>query len=77
MSNLKSYLVSRSTVEKALAEDGMELEDFDQTIIGLVSDGEEWQVLEDSLDEEEALAWAKRAEGYGEIVGLFEWPGQA
>jgi hypothetical protein len=77
MTNLNSFLVTRATAESALAEDGMTLDDYEPTILGLVSDGETWQVLEDSLEEAEALEWAQRAAGYGEIVGLFVWAGQS
>lgn len=70
------YLVSKAVAESALANDGMTLDDYDTTILGMVNDGVEWQVLEDSLeDEAEALEWANRAAGYGEIVGLYVWDG--
>ena len=70
-----SYLVTRAEAESALAADGMTLEDYDPTILGLVWDGVEWQCLEDSLDEGEAKAWARRAASYGEHVGLYVWEG--
>lgn len=69
------YLVSKKTIEAALANDRMTLDDYDATIFGLVSDGVDWVVLEDSLDEPEAIAWAERARSYGEHVGLYEWVG--
>lgn len=72
---MNKYLVSKKVAESALALDGMTLEDYDPTILGLISDGVEWQCLEDSLDEAEALEWANRAAGYGEIVGLYKWEG--
>ena len=70
---IDSYAITRREVEAALARDNDTLDDYDPTIFGLVWDGVEWQVLEDSLDEEEALAWAGRCAGYGEHVGLFRW----
>lgn len=73
----QSYLASRKGVEQALADDGMTLDDFDATVFGMVHDGECWQLLEDSLEPAEALEWAKRAEGYGEVVGLFQWDPRA
>lgn len=75
MTDLQGFAVTRETAEKALAEDGMELSDYEPTVFGLYSDGVVWRVLDDSLEPAEALAWAKRAEAYGEIVGLFEWAG--
>lgn len=72
---MKKYLITKREIEAALAEDRMTLEDYDRTIFGLVSDGEQWTLLEDSLDDDEALEFAKRAESYGEIVGLYVWAG--
>ncbi len=69
------YPISREAVNEALAEacPGDSLEEYDETIIGLVHDGSGWMVLEDSLeDEAEAHAWADRAHGYGERVGLYQ-----
>jgi hypothetical protein len=74
--NAMKYEVSKAVAESALAQDHMTLEDYDPTILGMISDGVEWQVLEDSLlDEDEALEWADRAASYGEIVGLYRWEG--
>jgi hypothetical protein len=70
------YQVSKTVAESALANDRMTLEDYDPTILGLISNRVEWQVLEDSLDEDEALEWANRAASYGEIVGLYKWEGK-
>jgi hypothetical protein len=67
------FAISKEKAQKALAQDGMELDDYSSTIFGLIWDGFKWEVLEDSLSEEEALAWASKAAGYGEVVGLFKW----
>lgn len=75
MSIPTSYLVSDANIAQALENDGMTVEDYEPTIFGLVWDGVEWTCLEDSLDEELALEWARRAAGYGEHVGLYVWSG--
>lgn len=73
---MDKYLVTQTEVESALALDFMTLEDYDPTIFGLVWDGVNWNCLEDSMDEKEALEWADRAAGYGEHVGLYKWEGE-
>lgn len=75
MTSLDTYAVSRRTVEAALALEGDTLDDYDPTIFGLINDGVEWQVFEDSLDEKVALEWADRGASYGEIIGLYVWSG--
>ena len=70
-----TYLVSASEVEAALARDGMALADYDRTVFGLINDGGSWHVFEDSMEPDEAWEWARRAESYGEWVGLFVWRG--
>lgn len=68
-------LVTEATAQAALALDGMELADYDPTILGFISDGVEWRCFEDSMDEATAVAWLARARGYGELAGLYVWPG--
>lgn len=75
MATIATYAVSRKTAEEALAKDHMTLDDYAPTILGIISDGVEWTVYEDSLGEADALEWADRCYGYGEIVGLFVWDG--
>ena len=71
---MNSFLITQAEAEAGLANDGMSLDDYDDTILGLVWDGVDWQVLEDSLlDEAEAMEWANRAAKYGEHVGLYVW----
>ncbi len=70
------YAISRRNVIAALEIDHMGITDYDATIFGLVHDGREWRVMEDSLeDEESALAWADRVAAYGEQVGLYAYAG--
>lgn len=74
---MDKYLITRKEIVKTLARDDDELEGYDATIFGLIWDGEQWEIYEDSLEEDEALEWAARAAGYGEHVGLYKWEGAA
>lgn len=68
---MDEFTITKGQVEKTLASEGMSLDDYNTTVMGFTHDGVEWQLLEDSLDRDEALAWARRASGYGETVGLY------
>lgn len=73
---MDDFLITEAEATAGLAREGMTLNDFDPTILGLVHDGAGWEVLEDSLPgEDDALEWARRAAGFGEHVGLFVWAG--
>ena len=72
---MNDYLLPKRDVVRALAADRMTLEDYDPTIFGLVWDGADWTIQEDSLTEGEALYWADQVASYGERVGLFRWEG--
>ena len=73
--DLQGFAITKREVIGALGRYGDTLDDYESTVFGLIWDGVEWEVFEDSLTPEEALEWAQRAAEYGEHVGLYHWEG--